>query len=155
MFFERANMKRNKQLGVTAAMNIQADNTPFNPGDKIVLTGDVRREGEIIPKGTKGNVEQLPDYANYATVSIEGVPNTWFDIPFARMEKASSKKQRGGTWNIPAVSQMDQAESQLSVFQDKYFNIIGDDAFWNGIDTAKARLRELRTLAENENTPAE
>jgi hypothetical protein len=67
-----------------------------------------------------------------------------------KLEKLTGKKViiGEGTWALTKdPNAYKQAKQELEAFKDKYYNLIGDDDMFDGIDTAVGRIEELEKIA--------
>ena len=61
-----------------------------------------------------------------------------------RVNKKGLIEKKSGTWELDK-SRLDEVKNVLEKFKDKYWNVIGDDIFYDGIDSSIHRLEELKT----------
>lgn len=71
--------------------------------------------------------------------------------------KESLQRLTEGTWALPKMPEdqqkVDEAIAKLEAFKTEYYNVLGDDEMFNGIDAAVARIKELANVANNNKTP--
>jgi hypothetical protein len=64
------------------------------------------------------------------------------------MKNQRYKKQfKEGTWAVPSnITQYDDFIADIEALKNKWYNIVGDDATFDGLDQAIMRIEELKTL---------
>lgn len=69
-----------------------------------------------------------------------------------KLEKLTGKKVvfAEGTWALPKSHAIaDGAIRTLEAFKNKYWNLIGDDEMYDGIDSAIKRIEKLKTYVNS------
>lgn len=62
-----------------------------------------------------------------------------------KLQKLTNKKVvlKEGTWQLGNVDEMKAIGTQLINLKDRSYHIVGDDEFFNGLDSSLRRLDEL------------
>ena len=62
---------------------------------------------------------------------------------FNTINESEDKFLNEGTWAWEGPIEAKKLKKELEDFKDKAYNIVGDDQFFDGIDSAIARLDEM------------
>ena len=92
--------------------------------------------------------------------AVRGYLRSYFSEQFNMMvkmfEPVKEEKMTEGTWSTGTYTQIKRFLSDLSMLKDKYYNIVGSDDVFDGLDRAQTSAEELmRNAPENRGELAE
>lgn len=53
-----------------------------------------------------------------------------------------------GTWNLGTKKDITEFINKLNQLKDDYYNVVGDDQVFDGLDSAIERAKELKLIKE-------